>query len=94
MEFCAWLIGQGETNYQNILTHPVLLAEMVEDEDDLYALESQDIWSVAVNVYQDKTGSDDMPTDANTEFPTKPKGKAWEEEDLAELLPNLYQKFE
>ena len=94
MDFRAWLIGQGETTYQNFLGYPDMLAEMVEDEDDLYELESQDIWSVAVNVYQDKTGSDDMPTDANTEFPTEPKGKAWEEEDLAELLPNLYQKFE
>ncbi len=77
MDFRAWLIGQGETTYQNVLGYPDMLAEMVEDEDDLYELESQDIWSVAVNVYQDKTGSDDIPTDANTEFPTEPKGKAW-----------------
>ena len=83
MDFRAWLIGQGETTYQNILDYPDMLAEMVEDEDDLYELESQDIWSVAVNVYQDKTGSDHMPTDANADFPTEPKGKAWEEEDLA-----------
>ena len=94
MDFRAWLIAQGETTYQNVLANPDLLAEMVEDEDDLYVLESQDIWSVAVYVYQDKTGSDDMPNDDETEFPTEPKGKTWEEEDLAELLPSLYQKFE
>ncbi len=94
INFRIWLIGQGKSVYQSILTHPDLLAEMVEDEDDLYVLESQDIWSVAVNVYQDKTGSDDMPNDGETAFPTEPKGKTWEEEDLAELLPNLYQKFE
>ena len=94
MDFRAWFIAQGETTYQNVLAHPDLLAEMVEDEDDLYVLESQDIWSVAVNVYQDKTGSDDMPIDEETAFPSEPKGQTWEEEDLAELLPNLYQKFE
>ena len=90
----AWFIGQGETTYQNVLANPDLLAEMVEDEDDLYVLESQDICSVAVNVFQDKTGSDDMPNEDKTAFPTESKGKTWEEEDLAELLPNLYQKFE
>ena len=63
MDFRTWLISQGESVYQSILAHPDLLAEMVEDEDDLYVLESQDIWSVAVNVYQDKTGSDNMPND-------------------------------
>ena len=94
MDFRAWLIAQGETTYQNVLAHPDVLAEMIEDEDDLYVLESQDIWSVAVNVYQDKTGSDNMPNDDEAVFPTKPKGQTWEEEDLAELLPNLYQKFE
>ena len=94
MDFRAWLISQGEATYQNFLADPDLFAEMIEDEDDLYVLESQDIWSVAVNVYQDKTGSDDMPNDDETVVPTEPKGKAWEEEDLAELLPNLYQKFE
>ena len=35
-----------------------------------------------------------MPIDEETAFSTEPKGKTWEEEDLAELLPNLYQKFE
>ena len=94
MNFRIWLIAQGESVYQSILADPDLLAEMVEDEDDLYVLESQDIWSVAVNVYQDKTGSDDMPNDVETAFPSEPKGQTWEEEDLAELLPNLYQKFE
>ncbi len=94
MNFRIWLIAQGESVYQSILADPDLLAEMVEDEADLYTLESKDIWSVAVNVYQDKTGSDDMPNDDETVFPTEPKGKTWEEEDLAELLPNLYQKFE
>ena len=47
-----------------------------------------------MNAYQDEAGSDDMPIDEETAFSTEPKGKAWEEEDLAELLPNLYQKFE
>ena len=94
MDFHAWPIAQGETTYQNVLVDSDVLAEMAEDEDDLYVLESQDIWSVAVSVYQDKTGSDGMSNDDETGFPTEPKGKTWEEEDLAELLPNLYQKFE
>ena len=94
MDFRAWLIGQGEAIYTGVLANPDILAEMVEDEDDLYVLESQDIWSVAVNVYHDKTGSDDIPTTNDATFPSEPTGDAWEEEDLAELLPHLYQKFE
>ena len=94
MDFRAWLIGQGEAIYTNVLANPDILAEMIEDEDDLYALESQDIWSVAVNVYHDKTGSDDIPPASEVTFPNEPTGNAWEEEDLAELLPQLYQKFE
>ena len=41
MDFRAWLIAQGETTYQKVLAHPDLLAEMVEDEDDLYVKQAQ-----------------------------------------------------
>ncbi|UOO87778.1 DUF4240 domain-containing protein [Vitreoscilla massiliensis] len=94
MDFRAWLIGQGEQVYVDVLANPDILAEMVEDEDDLYELESQDIWSVAINVYQDKTGSDNMPATINVAFPSEPTGQTWEEGELEDLLPQLSQKFE
>lgn len=94
MDFRAWLIGQGEAMYKAVLGNPDVLAQSIDDEDDLFVLESQDIWSVASAVYQERTGKDSMGTDSNAEFPSEPKGQPWQEDDLVRLLPNLAAKFE
>jgi len=92
IDFRAWLISRGERVFEAALLDADSLARAVKSNDGDCRHEA--FLYVAADVWEQLT---DLPAD---EFPehaierkVDPDGEPWEEEDLAERLPNLSRKF-
>jgi hypothetical protein len=87
-DFRGWLIGQGQSIYENAIQNIETLTELKEtNEGDWEGLSY-----IATDVYEKKTGND-MPQGIQENFEIA--GEEWEEDenDLKKRFPKLYTKF-
>ena len=87
-DFRGWLIGQGQSIYENAIQNIETLTELKEtNEGDWEGLSY-----IATDVYEKKTGND-MPQGIQENFEIA--GEEWEEDenDLKKRFPKLYKKF-
>ncbi len=96
MDFRAWLIAQGREIYYKILVEPDTLVDIVTIQRDgrlvWGAAFLEDMNYVAMFAYEIKTGKELM----TPSYPDsrKPLGEDWKEEDLPNLFPKVWAKFE
>jgi hypothetical protein len=104
--FRGWLIGQGEEIYNKVMKDPEFLAEYINEDnlDDEGFPQNEELLSVGVDAYTlIKTGDiewDDNIHDGLLEALDK-KGLQpvtdiefdWEEDDLENLFPVLWERF-
>lgn len=86
--FRGWLISQGRAYYEAALKKPVRAADRAGKD---YQNENEQILYVAMEAYRAKTDQD-MPTLPYSGSAT-PGGKAWKEEELPKLYPELTKRF-
>jgi hypothetical protein len=87
--FRGWLIAQGREFYETALMDAELAANGM-DPGEVY--ECEDMLYVPAQAYEEVKG-EAMPA-RKLNLPQKgPVGKPWEEEDLPNLYPELYDKF-
>lgn len=86
--FRGWLIGGGRKRYEAAMARPEVIGEWVDEEVEL-----EDMLSVANDAYRQRTG-DYIPAEALVyRRPAEPIGEPWDEDDLEEMYPELYEKF-
>lgn len=82
--FRCWLIGQGQTVFENALRDPETLADQLNEQHEFVELE--DLLTLPARTYQEKTGQEipwpDLP-------PYELTGPDWEEESVDEMFPRL-----
>jgi hypothetical protein len=91
--FRAWLVSRGQEVYEAALRNPDSLARVVDPERDDH--EFEELWSVALDVYRELTGEEDMPG-RSFRWRVKPKGKEWDFDDDAEVskrFPKLAKRY-
>jgi hypothetical protein len=86
--FIGWLLSQGREFYRSFLQNPEETALTLSPNEDYQA---EEILSVAYLAYQESTSGDIYETVALKEH--KRKGYRWQEKELPELYPRLWQKF-
>lgn len=92
--FRGWLIAQGEKVFQNSLSDPDGLADVVTDEQIAEAFfESEEMLYVARQAYEAKTGAEMPPYESAFAY-AEPGGERWTEDELKTLLPKLWAKTE
>ena len=106
--FRGWLISRGEELFNKALKNPEYLAEyLTEDnlQEDVFAPQLEEILSVASDAYTyQKTGEIEYDDEINTEFLDELEARGykfepieieldWEEEDLEERYPLLWERF-
>ena len=87
-DFRGWLIGQGQSIYENAIKNIETLTELKETNDGDW----EGLSYIATDVYEKKTGND-MPQGIQENFEIT--GEEWEEDenDLKKRFPKLYTKF-
>ncbi len=87
-DFRGWLIGQGQSIFENAIQNIETLTELKETNDGDW----EGLSYIATGVYENKTGKD-MPQGVQENFEIT--GEEWEEDenDLKKRFPKLYAKF-
>ena len=87
-DFRGWLIGQGQSIYENAIQNIETLTELNETNDGDW----EGLSYIPTEVYEKKTGND-MPQGIQENFEIT--GDEWEEDenDLKNRFPKLYTKF-
>lgn len=87
-DFRGWLIGQGQSIYENAIQNIETLTELKETNNGDW----EGLSYIATDVYEKKTGND-MPQGIQENFEIT--GEEWEEDenDLKNRFPKLYTKF-
>jgi hypothetical protein len=104
--FRGWLIGQGEEIYNKVMHNPEYLAEYIGDEnlDEEGFPQNEELLTVGSDAYTlIKTGVTDWDDDIYDELLEEIEKKGlkpleeiefdWEEDDLDELFPKLWERF-
>lgn len=104
--FRGWLIGQGEEIFHKVMEDPEFLAEYIDDDhlDEEGFPQNEELISLGLNAYfLIKTGDDDWDDEVHDEYLQALEEKGvnpipdiefdWEEEDLEELFPALWERF-
>jgi hypothetical protein len=104
--FRGWLIGQGEEIYNKVLKDPEFLAEYINEDnlDDEGFPQNEELLSVGGDAYTFiKTGDIEWDDDIYDEFLEALDKKGlqsvtdiefdWEEDDLENLFPVLWERF-
>lgn len=106
--FRGWLITRGEEVFNKVLKNPEYLAEYLSKDylqEDEFAPQLEEILSVASDAYTyQKTGEFEYNDDTYTEFLNELEAQGykfepidiefdWEEEDLEERYPSLWERF-
>lgn len=82
--FRYWLIGQGQTAYETVLTNPEAILNFIDEETDI---KCESLIYASQYAYEKLVG-EAMPTKKLT-YPQEPVGEQWEEEDLEDLFPQV-----
>lgn len=80
--FRMWLISEGQEHFEKALEDPDSLAEFATPEVEL-----EEYSYVAREVYEEKTGEEEMPD--YERMPYELKGDEWKEEELEEMFPEI-----
>ncbi|XEC97306.1 DUF4240 domain-containing protein [Paenibacillus tarimensis] len=106
--FRGWLISRGEEVFNQAVNNPEFLAEyLTEDnlQEDEFAPQLEEILLVASDAFTyQKTGTFEYDDDTNTVFLNELEARGykfepidieldWEEEDLVERYPVLWERF-
>ncbi|MBI0579814.1 DUF4240 domain-containing protein [Neobacillus cucumis] len=104
--FRGWLIGQGEEIYNKVMKDPEFLAEFINEDnlDDEGFPQNEELLSVGLDAYSlIKTGDVEWDDDIHNEFLEALDKKGlqyvtdiefdWEEDDLENLFPVLWERF-
>lgn len=86
--FRAWLIGSGRKRFEAAMARPEVIGEWVDEEVDL-----EDMLSVANDAYRQATGEYILSEALVNRRPADPIGEPWDEDNLEEMYPELYEKF-
>jgi hypothetical protein len=99
--FRCWLIGQGQKTFEETLKSPDYLADIISNKPDT---NFEGLMYVATTAYSQKTGKDEdetFPRDSaidkglDYDFGAPPtKGTDWTEDQLPNLYPKLWAKFQ
>ena len=104
--FRGWLIGQGEEIYNKVMKDPEFLADYINEDnlDDEGFPQNEELLSVGVDAYTlIKTGDIEWDDDIHNELLEALDKKGlqsvtdiefdWEEDDLENLFPVLWERF-
>ncbi|MET9611554.1 DUF4240 domain-containing protein [Kitasatospora indigofera] len=90
--FRDWLIARGRACYEQAPADPDGLADMFWAEGEL--AEAESVGYAAYHAYERATGAElPFPAVSAGTAHAGPAGEPWEEEDLADLLPKLSDRF-
>ncbi|MDX2216573.1 MAG: DUF4240 domain-containing protein [Oculatellaceae cyanobacterium bins.114] len=97
--FRGWLIAQGQAIFEQALENPDSLADVVDIENQ--DVQCEEIWYVAQEAYEEKTGKDDFGEKRIAESKELKGNLAdWSDDDgnedetkIQDLFPRLYAKF-
>ncbi len=105
-DFRGWLIGQGEEIFHRVLEDPEFLAEYIDDDvlDDEGFPQNEELISCGMDTFfLIKTGDTEWDDAVHDEFLEELEKRGleplpeiefdWEEEDLEELFPVLWDRF-
>jgi hypothetical protein len=84
--FRAWLIGQGQDAYTDVVSDPETLLDYLPEEGDL---DGEMLLYCAAEAYAQKTGQTLPPPEI--EPAQTPEGEPWDEDDLREMFPALWE---
>jgi hypothetical protein len=90
IDFRSWLISQGRAVFEAAVADVQSLAEVANPDEDDCTFE--EFAYVAADVYEGKTGRDEIPSKAEPES-DDPSGEPWEEEELPKRFPKLWSKY-
>lgn len=104
--FGGWLIGQGEEIYNKVMENPEFLAEYINDDnlDDEGFPQNEELLSVGLDAYTlIKTGNIEWDDEIHNELLEALDKKGlqpitdiefdWEEDDLEDIFPVLWERF-
>lgn len=86
--FRLWLIGQGQEAFESVLEFPDALLDYLTEEEDPVC---EALLYAAGEAYEAVTGRG-IPI-SEVSHPLAPDGEPWDEDDLADLLPELSEAF-
>jgi len=89
-DFQAWLISLGSSVYEQAITNPESLADIV---DCLEFAEFEGFQYLPWQAWQQKTGSEEMPNYDLGLGPPELVGEDWDENSLEHKYPKLWQKY-
>jgi hypothetical protein len=90
--FCGWLLAQGSDIFLQAVEHPDSLAEYLVHYEGDDVFEDEDILSVALTTYEEKTGGFEG-FELTVKPAAEPAGEQWDIEEEGELearLPKLF----
>ena len=100
IKFLSWLISKGRSVFEEALKNPDSLVKYVEKEE---MPDCEDLLYAATEAYSMNTGKEEDDTFPRATCIQKGldydiraqtiKGKDWNEEDLADICPNLFKSF-
>lgn len=86
--FRRWLVGQGQEVYEAALKDPESLARIAPLDGEA---ENEELSYIAADVLEGRGLEYQVP---EVYPPGNPAGEPWDEDDLPELFPKLWAKFE
>jgi Protein of unknown function (DUF4240) len=93
--FCAWLIGQGKSDYEQALADPNHICNLINVGDDNNQ-EGEYLTTVAVQAFEEKTHSDGDEFYDKLKSQPPPNSKGLSSiigDDYKQILPQLFDKF-
>jgi hypothetical protein len=89
--FRDWLIAKGPDRYKPAMADPESLIDVDRDEEQGHY--GEDVYFVAIALFEERTGEKDIPALFQENFETT--GTQWDEEgdDLERMFPRLWAKF-
>lgn len=92
MDWRNWIVYCGKEAFETARDRPDDLVPLIEAHPDAGC---EGIGYVPMNVLREKNPKwEDASPDFDIPRPDNPSGKNWEEDDLKELLPKTYKRFE
>lgn len=88
--FRCWMIAQGQSYFETAMQNPERAGDSAPSKPPV---ECEAIWYVAGEVYESKTGVPIHEVVDEANYPAKPLGSEWSEDELETLFPALCEKF-